>query len=117
MRHSSHAAHTPPNSKLTPPARLFRGPALHGVRPLPILNYTCAHPFPDETQDPLICNTVLKKRFQPTVIKLAEKVADIRIEHPIHPFPLNSDRQRIQRVMRATPQWRFLRVLLFSVGA
>jgi hypothetical protein len=35
---------------------------------------------------------VLKKPLQPTMIKLAEKVADIRIEHPVHPFPFDPNR-------------------------
>jgi len=39
---------------------------------------------------------------QPDPIKLAEKVADIRVEHPVHLLPPDPHRQRIQRVMRTS---------------
>ena len=74
---------------------------LYVFRPLPVFNDTCVHPLLNESQDPLIRNAVLEKPFQPTMIKLVEKVADIRIKHPVHPLPLDSDCQRVQRVMRA----------------
>src|SRR6266508_1891883 len=35
------------------------------------------------------------------MIKLAEEVADIRVEHPVHLLPRDPDRQRVQRIMRA----------------
>src|SRR5262245_7931665 len=36
------------------------------------------------------------------MIKLTEKVLDISIEHPVHSLLFDPDRQRIQRIMRAT---------------
>src|SRR3954452_774165 len=42
-----------------------------------------------------------EKPSKPNMIKLAEKVADIRVEHPVHPPPGDPDRQRVQRMMRA----------------
>jgi hypothetical protein len=40
---------------------------------------------------------------------LAEKVADVRVEHPIHLLALQTDRQRVQRVVRATPRTKSVR--------
>jgi len=37
------------------------------------------------------------------MIQAGEELADIRVEHPVHLPPLNPHRERIQRVMRATP--------------
>src|SRR5690242_12061432 len=61
--------------------------SLHSLRPVPILDNSCSQPLTDETQNSLIGDPVLKKPLQPTVIKLAEKVADIRVEHPVHLLP------------------------------
>ena len=36
------------------------------------------------------------------MIKLAEKVADIRIEHPVHLLLHDPDRERVQRIMWTT---------------
>src|SRR6266704_609555 len=47
---------------------------------------------------------MLEKPLQPIPIKLAEEVADIRVEYPVHPPPLDTDRQRIQRLMRVAPR-------------
>jgi hypothetical protein len=51
----------------------------------------------------LVRDLVLKQPLQPTPIKLAEEVADIRVEHPAHASPLDTDRERIQRLMRVAP--------------
>ena len=47
---------------------------------------------------------MLDKPSQPRMINLAEKVADVRIEHPVHPLSLDPDREGIQRIMRAAPR-------------
>src|SRR5512144_1731052 len=47
---------------------------------------------------------MLDKPSQPRMINLAEKVADVRIEHPVHPLPLDPDREGVQRIMRAAPR-------------
>ena len=38
------------------------------------------------------------------MIQTGEELADIRVEHPVHLFPLDPDRERIQRLMRAAPR-------------
>jgi len=35
------------------------------------------------------------------MIQAGEELADIRVEHPVHLFPFDPHRERIQRVMRA----------------
>ena len=46
---------------------------------------------------------VPEKPHQPIPIKLAEKVADIRVQHPVHFLPVDPGRQRVQRIMRPAP--------------
>jgi len=54
--------------------------------------------------DAVVGDPMLEKPPQPAVIKIGEEVADIRIEHPVHPLPPDPDRERIQRMMRITPR-------------
>ena len=49
----------------------------------------------------MIRDPVLKKLHQPTMVKAGEELADIRVEHPTHIPPSYSDRERVQRMMRA----------------
>src|SRR6476661_895761 len=74
-----------------------------GLRPDPVLDDPCGQPLIDQPQDPRIRDPVLEKPSQPSPIKLAEKVADVRVEHPVHLLALQTDRQRVQRVVGATP--------------
>src|SRR5215468_12679638 len=46
---------------------------------------------------------MLKKLPEPAAIKLAEEVADVRVQHPVHLLPVDPSRQRIQRLMRVAP--------------
>jgi len=77
--------------------------SLHTLRPAPVFDDPRAQPLVDESQDPLIRYTVLEELPQPDPIKLAEEVADIRVEYPVHLLPFDPGRQRIQRIMRAAP--------------
>src|SRR6185312_2654165 len=70
---------------------------------VPVLDDACAQPFADEPQDPLVRDPVLQKLPQPSMIKAGEKVADVRIEHPVHLLPPDPNRERIQRLMRVAP--------------
>jgi hypothetical protein len=47
---------------------------------------------------------VLEELQQPPVVDGVIEPTDVRIEHPIHLLPLDPDRERIQRVMRAAPR-------------
>jgi len=46
---------------------------------------------------------VLEELLEPAVIKAGEEVAEVRVEHPVHLLLRDTDRQRIQRVVRAAP--------------
>src|SRR5260370_32936636 len=37
----------------------------------------------------------------PFVAHVIEEATDVRIEHPVHPLPLDAHRQRVKRLMRA----------------
>jgi hypothetical protein len=67
----------------------------------PVLDNPRVHPLADEAQDPLVRDPMLKKLLQPAVIQAGEEVADVRLEHPVHPLPRDPDRECIQRIMRA----------------
>ena len=43
-----------------------------------------------------------EKLPEPVPVELAEKVADVRVEHPVH-LLIDPGRQRIQRLVRAAP--------------
>src|SRR5258706_2808457 len=58
--------------------------------PLPVLDDPRSQPLPDQPQDPLVRDPVLQEPSQPNMIKLAEKVADIRVEHPSSPSSAQS---------------------------
>jgi hypothetical protein len=73
-------------------------------RPRPILDDPCAQPLADEPQDPLVRDPMVKEIRQPAMIQAGEELADIRVEHPVHLLPLDPDRERIQRIMRAAPR-------------
>jgi len=46
---------------------------------------------------------MLDKLDQPAVVDGIEEPTDVRIEHPVHLPIRDSDRQRIERIMRAAP--------------
>ena len=75
-----------------------------GLRPGPVLDDPCGQPLADQPQDPFIRDPVLEEPSQPVPIKLAEEVADVRVQHPVHLLGHDPGRQRIQRPMRAAPR-------------
>src|SRR5262249_6478961 len=44
------------------------------------------------------------RRRMVSAIRCSRKRMDIRIEHPIHPLPQNTDVERIQRIVLAAPR-------------
>jgi len=44
---------------------------------------------------------VPEELLQPVPVKTAEEVADVRVQHPVHPALIDPGRQRVQRIMRA----------------
>src|SRR5262249_42331697 len=70
--------------------------------PFPVLNDSRSQPLTNQPQDPPVRDPMLEKLPQPRMIKLTEKVADIRIKHPAHRLAADPDHQRVQRIMRTT---------------
>src|SRR6266481_3952241 len=46
---------------------------------------------------------MLEEPLHPRMIKPGEEVADISVEYPVHLLLGDPDRERIQRIVRATP--------------
>jgi site-specific DNA recombinase len=69
-------------------------------RPLAILRYSRLKPFPDQAKYAAIGHPVLYELSRPLVAHVIEEATDVRIEHPVHLLPLQSDHERIQRLMR-----------------
>jgi hypothetical protein len=47
---------------------------------------------------------MLEEPLQPALIELGEEVADVRVQHPVHPLAFERDRERVQRIMRTPPR-------------
>ena len=65
------------------------------LAPDPLLHDPRGQPLTDQPQDPLIRDPVPEEPRQPAAINAGEKVADIRVQHPVHLLPLDPDRQRV----------------------
>ncbi len=76
------------------------GRTLLRFRPLAILRHTRLEPFPDQAKYAAIGHPVLDELSRPPVAHVIEEATDVRIEHPVHLLPLQSDHERIQRLMR-----------------
>jgi hypothetical protein len=70
---------------------------------LPILQHAGIQPFLDEPYDAPICDPMLDEFHKPFVGEPIEKVANIKIEHPVHFSRQQSRVDRIQRLMLAVP--------------
>src|SRR2546425_6107202 len=73
------------------------------LRPVAFFRHSGLQPFLDQPQYPRIGHTVLDKLQQPFVVQVVEEPPNIRIQHPVHSLSLNSHRQRIQRIVLASP--------------
>ena len=73
-------------------------------RPLPLLHHPCAQPLSDEPQDPAIRYPVLDELHHPAVVDSVVKSTDVCIKHPVHLLAYKPGRQRIQRIMLASPR-------------
>src|SRR5713101_4920234 len=52
----------------------------------------------------MVGHAVLDKLHRPFVAHLVKEPANVRIQHPFHPLPMESHTQRIQRLVRAAPR-------------
>jgi hypothetical protein len=67
---------------------------------LPVLDDSGPEPFLDQVQDAPVRDSVLEELPKPRVIEAREVVADVRVEHPVHLPALDSNSERVQRLMR-----------------
>jgi hypothetical protein len=73
-------------------------------RPRSVLGYPCLQPFLDQAQYPRIPYSMLHELDNPFVRHVVEKSPNVQVQHPVHSLPRDSYRQRIQRLMLATPR-------------
>jgi len=71
---------------------------------LPVFRHTGLQPFADQTDHTPITDPMLNEFDQPFVADRIEKPGDVGIQNPVHLAPVDPDRQRIQRIMLATPR-------------
>ena len=50
----------------------------------------------------MVGHAMLDKLHRPFVAHLVKEPANVRIQHPVHPSPMEAHTQRVQRLMRAT---------------
>src|SRR5262245_30615752 len=86
-----------------PHHRALRSANLTARRPS-VLDDADLEPFRYQAQDALVRNTVLEETDDPRVGHGIVKALDIRIEHPVHPLPQDTDVESIQRIMLAAPR-------------
>ncbi|MCY1297061.1 hypothetical protein D9M70_464850 [compost metagenome] len=80
------------------------GGTLRRGHPTAVLYHTRLKPFADKSEHAPVCNPVSQKHQHPLVIDLIKERRDVRIQYPVHLLALERDRQRIQRIVLATPR-------------
>jgi hypothetical protein len=70
---------------------------------LAILRYPRLEPFLNQAQDPVIGYAVLNELHRPFVAHVVKEPSNVGVEYPVHPLPLDSHRQRVQRLVWVTP--------------
>ena len=65
-----------------------------------ILRYTCLEPFLDQAKYSVIGHPMLDELKSSIRGSCYRRSLDVRIEHPVHLLPLQSNRERIERLMR-----------------
>src|SRR5580693_2269809 len=76
---------------------------------LTLFQRACLEPFLDQAHHAPVGYAVLDKLHQPSLIESVIKLPDVGIEHPAH-FPrTDPNRQRVQRLVRATPRSESIR--------
>ena len=117
IRHSIPVLFGPPQGGSLPPSQtagpnylLRKGrdtPTLNcsylAVCSLALFQHACLEPFLDQAHDAPVGYAVLDKLHQPSLIESVIKLPDVGIEHPVHFLRSDPDRQRIQRLVWATP--------------
>jgi site-specific DNA recombinase len=75
-----------------------------GLRPLALLRHSRLQPFLDQAKNAMVGHAVPDTLHRPFVVHLVKEPTDVRIQHPVHPLPMEAHTQRIQRLVRAAPR-------------
>ena len=87
------------NGEITAPCGVPTVPRRH----LPVFHHPGLQPFADQAQHPPIADTMFHETDQPLMVDRVEEPRDVGVQDPVHLAPVDPDRQRIQRIMLATP--------------
>src|ERR1035438_899798 len=68
-----------------------------------VLDHARFEPFADQTENPLIGDPVFEKPKHPAVIDFIEKGPNVGVQYPVHLPALDSDRERVQRIVLSAP--------------
>jgi len=71
---------------------------------LPVLKHASGQPFLNQPHNALVPDSVLDEFHQPLVGQASEEVTNVGVEHPVHLLRRDTDRERVQRLMRAAPR-------------
>ena len=88
------------SGEITAPCGVPTSPGCHH----PVLRHPGLQPFADQAHHAPVANTVFDEFDQPLVADRIEEPGDVGVQYPVHLAPVDPDRQRIQRIMLATPR-------------
>jgi hypothetical protein len=77
--------------------------ALLRLDPAVLFEHTRLQPFLDEADDPAIADPVFNESYEPFPAQRIEEPGYVGVENPADLVCLNTERERIQRIMLATP--------------
>jgi hypothetical protein len=70
---------------------------------LSFFRYSRSQPLADEAKYPSISDAMLDELQEPIVSNFIEKAPNVGVKNPIHFLPHDSNPERIQRIMLASP--------------
>jgi hypothetical protein len=68
-----------------------------------LLHHARLQPFLDQADDSPVSYSVLDEFDHPRMFDFVEKRPDIKVQHPVHLLACDSDVERIQRIVLASP--------------
>jgi hypothetical protein len=68
--------------------------------PLVLFNDSSMEPFANQAQQPPVSYPVLEELHHPFVADVVKEATNVCVQHPVHFAPVDSDGQRIKRIVR-----------------
>ena len=68
-----------------------------------VFQYARLQPFLDQADDARIADSMLQKTNRPFLTDFVKEAADVGIENPVHLRVVDSDTERVERIVRAPP--------------